>query len=278
MPYYDAADAAIYFEVFPDPERSRRDDEGPPLVLLHGYALNSCMWDLQKPVFSKTRNVITVDLRGFGDSSCGKRWSGAVMAEDVAGLIRSMDLNNVTLLGFSMSGPVAVRLALEMPGAISKLILVSSILPSSGRPKAKSEMKIQQKEFDILRLRGIRAWAEFMGLRDGPFVDNMFKRNSEITPLWDAMLARHHVDFLLRMMESRMNTESSVDWRSRLPEITQPTLVIAGAKDSRFLDASRRLAEAIPNARLEIISGAGHMVNLEDVKRFNEVVLGFLNS
>ena len=280
MPWFDAADpggpvpgVAIYYEV---------EGNGPPIVLLHGYALNGNMWDRQKPIFAKTHRVVTLDLRGFGDSSCGKRWSGSAMAEDVCGLIRTLGLGDVTILGFSMSGPVAVRLALEMPEIIAKLILVSSILPSAGRPKARSESEIQQRELDILRLRGVKAWAEAMGLRDGPLVGNMFKRNPDIIPLWEAMLARHHADFLLCMMESRLNTESSagskgpIDWRSRLPEIRQPTLVVAGAQDSRFLDASRRLAEAIPNARLEIISGAGHMVNLEELDEFNRVVANFL--
>ena len=268
MPYFDAIDAAIYYEV---------EGDGFPIVLLHGYALNGHMWNLQKSVFAKTHRVVTIDLRGFGDSSCGKRWSGAAMAEDVAGLIRSLGLKDVTILGFSMSGPVAVRLALEMPEIITRLIQVSSILPSAGRPRARSESDIQQRELDILRLRGVKAWAEAMGLRDGPLVGNMFERNPEIIPLWEAMLARHHADFLLCMMESRLNTESPVDWRSRLPEIKQPTLVIAGAQDSRFLDASRRLAQDIPDACLEIISGAGHMVNLEEPGKFNEVVLDFLN-
>jgi pimeloyl-ACP methyl ester carboxylesterase len=115
-----------------------------------------------------------------------------------------------------------------------------------------------------------------MGLREGPLVGQLFKRNPEIVPLWEKMLSRHHADFLLCMLAARLNTESPVDWRARLPEITQPTLVIAGAEDKRFLDASRRLADAIPNARLEIIPNAGHMVNLEEPGRFNEVVMGFL--
>ena len=62
MPFYDAEDAAIYYET---------DGEGSPLILLHGYALNGTMWEFQRPVFSKSHAVITVDLRGFGQSSCG---------------------------------------------------------------------------------------------------------------------------------------------------------------------------------------------------------------
>ena len=119
MPFYDAKDAAIYYEVTGD---------GPPLILLHGYALNSALWEFQKSVLSKSHKVITVDLRGFGQSSCDKRWSGSIMAEDIIGIIKSLDLTNAAILGFSMSGPVAFRIANEMPDIVTKLIMVSSIL------------------------------------------------------------------------------------------------------------------------------------------------------
>jgi pimeloyl-ACP methyl ester carboxylesterase len=177
-----------------------------------------------------------------------------------------------------MSGPVAVRVGLEMPDVVTRLILVSSILPSSGRPKAKSEERLQQRELDVLKLRGVEAWAKELGLFDASFVGNMFRRNPNIEPLWRRMIARHDAHRILCMLNARLNTESPVDWRSRLKDIKQNTLVIAGAKDTRFLDASRHLTRDIPNARLEIISGAGHMVNLEEVERFNEVVMEFLGS
>ena len=269
MPFFDADDAAIFYDDCGD---------GAPLVLLHGYALNSLMWELQKPAFSKSHKVIRVDLRGFGLSSCAKDWSGTAMANDIKGLLSFLNLNNVTILGFSMSGPVAIRVALEMPDVIARLILVSSILPSSGRPKAKSEETLQQREINILKEQGIRGWAESIGLFDGPFVDNMFRRNPQSESLWQRMIERHDAHRILCMLNARLKTESPVDWRSRLPEIRQPTLVVAGAQDTRFLDASRHLARDIPNSRLEIISGARHMVNLEEPEKFNEVVMGYLGS
>jgi len=267
MPFFDADDAAIFYDECGD---------GAPLVLLHGYALNSLMWEFQTPVFSKSHRVIRVDLRGFGKSSCAKDWSGTVMANDIKGLLSSLNLNNVTILGFSMSGPVAIRVALEMPKVITGLILVSSILPSNGRPKTKSEEALQQREIDILKEQDIRGWAESIGLIDGPFVANMFRRNPQSESLWQTMIERHDTHRILCMLNARLKTESPVDWRSRLPDISQPTLVVAGERDTRFLDASRHLARDIPNSRLEIISGAGHMVNLEEPERFNEVVTGFL--
>ncbi len=267
MPFYDADDAAIYYEI---------DGEGPPLILLHGYALNGAMWEFQKPVSSKTHAVISVDLRGFGQSSCGKGWSGSIMAKDIIGMIKSLNLSDVAILGFSMSGPVAFRVAYEMPDIVTKLIMVSSILPSSGRPKARNETELQQQELNILRLRGVNAWADETGLLRGPLVDNIFKRNPESRPLWERMISRHNPDYLLCMMTARQATPSSVNWRARLSEIKQPTLIMAGAQDSQLLDSARYLSRNIINSKLEIISGAGHMVNLEAPEEFNRVVSVFL--
>lgn len=266
MPFHDAGDAAIYYD---------SEGDGSPLVLLHGYALNGLMWEFQRPAFAKSHKVVTVDLRGFGKSSCGRSWSGQVMAEDVMGLIESLKLEDVTVLGFSMSGPVAIRAAYEMPAKVRRLILASSILPSGGRPKAGSQDAMNREELEVLRLRGILAWADFIGLSRGPLVDNMFKRNPDIAELWKRMISRHNPDFLLRMMTARLAAVSEIDWRARLGEIKQPAAIIAGAQDSQFLDASRRLARDMPDARLTVIKGAGHMVNLEAPREFEEAVLQF---
>jgi pimeloyl-ACP methyl ester carboxylesterase len=267
LPFFDAGDAAIYYEFA---------GEGKPLILLHGYALNCLMWHYQIPEFARTRQVVSIDLRGFGKSSCGQRWSGQVMADDVAGLLNELDLRDCAVIGFSMGGPVAIRLAIEQTDRIKMLILASSPLPSAGRARSKVELKVQARELETLTLHGVDSWAEEIGLKAGPLVDNIFRRNPEARPIWDSMIARHNPDYLRCMMTARANAASKVDWRARLPEITCPTLVIAGAQDARFIDASRYLHRHIAGSKLQIINGAGHMVNLEKPDEFNEAVLEFL--
>ncbi len=268
MPFFDADDAAIYYEEI---------GEGNPVLLMHGYALNSMMWEFQKSEISKTNRMIAVDLRGFGQSSCSGRWSGNIMANDISKLIDEMNLQNLTVVGFSMSGPVAFRLALNHPDRIIKLVMVSSILPSRGKPREEKESKRQRKELDLLILRGVDAWADAMGIREGPLVGNIFKRNPGSKEIWEKMLSRHNPDFLRCMMEARESTKPFENWRERLPEVKQPTLLIAGAQDNMFIDASRYMSRTIPNAKLETISGAGHMVNMERPDEFNRVLISFLN-
>jgi len=265
MPFYDAGDAAIYYEI---------NGEGPPLILLHGYALNGLMWEFQVPVLSEHFTVIAVDLRGFGKSSCGKEWSGSAMAGDVIGLIKELKLKDVAVTGFSLSGGSAVRTAIELPGIVTKLILVSSILPSR-KPRPQKEEEYQTKEENILRLRGVEAWADAIGMRKGKLVDNIFKRNPDARRVWDRIIARHNPDFLLQMMAARRNTQSLVDWRSRLKEIKQKSLLVFGAQDRQFIDGAYHLDMEIQDTKLVIISGAGHMVNLEKPEEFNGKLLEF---
>jgi pimeloyl-ACP methyl ester carboxylesterase len=267
MAFYDAGDAAIFYEI---------TGRGKPLILLHGYALNSLMWYFQIPTLAEKYQVIAVDLRGFGQSSCGRNWSGNIMADDISGLLKSLDLSDCTIVGFSLSGPVAFRMAYNFPDRISRLVMVSSILPSSGQPRQKTQSLAQKRELDLLIMHGVEGWANKVGLRSGPMVANMFIRNPEVKDVWEKILQRHNPDFLRCMMEARDQTQPSENWRDRLADINQPTLVIAGAQDERFLDASRYLQRHIPNAKLEIISGAGHMVNLEKPDEFNLVLMEFL--
>ncbi len=269
MPFYDAGDAAICYEEI---------GQGRPLILMHGYALNSVMWDMQIPKFAESFRVINIDLRGFGKSSCGANWSGSVMAADVSGLIRSLKIENVALIGFSMSGPVAFRVALENPKIIRQLIMVSTILPSAGRPKSANEIMSQRKELEILRSKGIQGWAETSGLWSGPLVNDMFNRNPDIKPLWEKLIARHNFDYLINMMTARLSSAPSANWRSRLGEIVQETLVIMGEADRRFIDGGRSLAEKIANSEFKIIEDAGHMVNLEAPETFNSIILNYIKS
>ena len=269
MAFYDAGDAAIYYEIH---------GEGAPIILLHGYGLNSLMWEFQIPELAKYYEVIDVDLRGFGKSSCGSQWSGTAMADDIIGMIKELKLKDLTIFGFSLSGGSAIRAGLEMPDNVKRLVLVSSILPSRGQPRTKKEEEYQSRELETLRSHGIEAWADRFGLRKGRLVENIFKRNPDARPLWDRIISRHNPDYLLQMMEARKNTQSLVDWRSRVPEIKQKTLLVFGAQDKNFIDGAYHLDQTINDTRLIIIDGAGHMVNLEKPKEFNKAVLDFLKA
>ena len=107
-------DTRLYYEV---------SGSGHPLVLIHGLALDTRMWDDQFQAFSEYYRVIRFDLRGFGNSTLPTGDQYAYF-DDLFALLNYLDISQAHILGLSLGGSVAVDFALAYPEATSSLILV----------------------------------------------------------------------------------------------------------------------------------------------------------
>jgi proline-specific peptidase len=246
--------------------------EGHPLILIHGHTLNLRLWDPQVPAFAAHYRVIRYDLRGHGQSDAprtGYRWPEYV--EDLAELLELLGVHRAYLLGLSLGGGIALEFTLRLPEMVDALILADSVLDGFdySREFTDSLRHLQQR----VRRDGAESalqnvWLQhplFDGVRDDP---DLFQQVQEMVRAFPAM-------------EYRFDQPSRVrPWRQvhRLGEIEVPTLVVVGEKDiSDFQRIAVRLEKEIPHARRVVIEGAGHLVNLEQPERFNEVVLEFLS-
>lgn len=93
----------------------------------------------------------------------------------------------------------------------------------------------------------------------------------------EAQLAKHRSAVGLARAARGTFTFHDDSTFNRLSGIDAPTLVVAGEQEVRFMDSARHLAQMIPNARLEIVAGAGHSPNLEQPDEFNRLVQFFLD-
>jgi 2-succinyl-6-hydroxy-2,4-cyclohexadiene-1-carboxylate synthase len=234
------------------------------------------MWERYREFFEDRLRVTLIDLRGFGKSGVGERWSHEVMAEDVWQLLKDLMIEKTTILGFSMSGPTAMRLAIDHPDLVTALVLVSSILPLAGKRSNEKERKESNSDIAILEREGIEAWAKNAGILDGSVMTPLFERNSTIKPLWERIIRRNDAKNLAGVLKLKIKRQP-LNWRSELKEIKAPTLIVAGERDSFFVDASRSLSRRIPNSKLMVMKGCGHMLTLEDPKGFASVLIGFMD-
>ncbi|HEU0106360.1 MAG TPA: alpha/beta hydrolase, partial [Vicinamibacteria bacterium] len=101
----------------------------PALVFVHGWAIDRRYWDAQVPVFARTRQVVTLDLAGHGQSGRGRQdWSVAAFGQDVRAVVEALSLEKVVLVGHSMSGNVILEAAKAMPERVVGLIPVDTLL------------------------------------------------------------------------------------------------------------------------------------------------------
>lgn len=131
----------MYYEVY---------GQGSPLVLLHGaYMTIDMNWGEFIPELSKNRKVIAIELQGHGHTPLSDRkLSRATLARDVEGLMDHLNIDRADIIGYSFGGSVAYQFALQSPGRLRKLVILSSTYKSSGwMPEVTNRFKQTKPEF-----------------------------------------------------------------------------------------------------------------------------------
>lgn len=251
---------------------------GPPVVLSHGWPLNCDSWEVpQRQLAVAGHRVIAHDRRGHGRSS--QTWHGNDMdtyADDLACLLGTLDLSEVTLVGFSTGGGEVVRY-LKRHGSerVRKLVLVSAVPP----------MMLQTDDnpggLPVAVFDDIRAGEEdnrsqlYRDLADGPFFGH--NRRGDVDQgfrdaFWLQSMACGH-----RAAYECIAAFSATDFRPDLAEIEIPTLVIHGDDDQivPFEVGGKRSAELIAGAELKVYPGAPHGITQTHHRQLTADVLEF---
>ena len=237
---------------------------GEPVIFLHGNTLDARMWDDQFLVFAQQYQAIRYDLRGFGKSSPPNAAPFA-HADDLNGLLMHLGLAAAHLVGLSRGGGIALDFAVEYPARVRSLTLVDTTLwgykgTASWRPVAEKAREAGWSAAKDLWL----ADPLFAPAMEQPAVAARLKQMVDDYSGWH---------WIHRGQERLPDPPTS----ERLDQIQVPVLAVVGERDlPDFHAIANLLAGQIPNARKVVIAGAGHMVNMEAPKQFNERVLSFL--
>ena len=243
-----------------------RVGEGPPLVLVHGAALDSRMWRPQLGVLADEFTVVAWDEPGAGRSSdVPADFTVADYADCLAVLIVALDVGPAHVAGLSWGGTVALELYRAHPELVATLLLVDTY---AGWKGSLPEAEVQA------RVEGARRMFEGPDDAFDPTLPGLFARDpaADFVPLLQAMAA----DVRRESMRKALGLMADTDQRDLLPRIAVPTLLLWGERDARSpLDVARRFEDAVANAELVVIPGAGHMSNLEAPDAFNDAVREF---
>ena len=252
---------------------------GPPVVLVHGYALNGHSWEKQEAaLLAAGHRVITYDRRGCGASSRPSTgYDFGTLAADLHVLLSRLDLREVVLAGFAMgTGEVARYLAVHGPGRVSAAVLVAPLLPfllkTGDNPDG-----IDRSVFDGIaaRIAADRpaAMKDFLDdsynvdLLGGSRVSDQAWQNS----FYVAISASAHAAL-------GCITACLEDFRGDLAKISIPVLVIHGDQDRvlPYQATSSRLAALLRNTRSTVIAGGPHAIIWTHADEVNQALLHFI--
>lgn len=239
---------------------------GPPVVFLHGLGSSADDWQLQVPAFAARQRVITLDLRGHGQSRFAGPLTIEAMADDVVQLLAQLNLHSAHLVGLSMGGCVALALAAQRPEQARSLTLVNTF--ARYRPAGFAGLARGLQRAWLLRTRPVSDMAAFVarGLFPKP----------EQRPLYEAAVAS-----LSRNSKpvywAAMRAILEFDGRAGLAAIRCPALVVMGDRDRTVPRAAgEALARRIPGARALVLADSGHASPMDQADAFNAAVLAFL--
>lgn len=246
-------------------------DQGPPLILLHGLASSTHIWDTQYPELSESFRVFAMDFPGHGKSDSAERYSFSLLTEVLFEFIEHLQLEKTALAGLSVGCIVALSVAVQHPDKVSHLILEGPV-GSYSRPHSLYHLldEIVFRTFPILLLVAISLFGYD---RTVHFIDTYgVKTDANFTLLESLQKEADRKAIRQLLMES-----ANPPHLEKLPTAQVPTLIIRGENDpmpKRFCTYIQKYIGG--PCELATIANVRHIVALEAPSEFNQLVRNFI--
>jgi 3-oxoadipate enol-lactonase len=237
-------------------------EDAPVVVLVHAIGASMQMWAPQVHALSADHRVISVDLRGHGGSPVKPGpYAMRELAGDVIAVLDRHGIERASVCGLSLGGMVALTMAAIAPDRIDKLVAACVVaVPAAPAAWHERAQKVLAGGTPAVSDLVIERW----GYRD---------RAPEVAQLVRDMLAATAPEGYAGACEAI----ADMDLRPALPLVAAPSLLLAGSDDPAApLSVAHEMAAAMPDARVDMIEGAAHLLNVEAAAATNEAILRHL--
>ena len=235
---------------------------GPFLVLLTGSNLDRRMWNREAEWLSKQYTVVRYDLRAHGESDTAT--TEFSHQNDLMSVLETLKIEKATLVGLSAGAFIALDAALDLPNRVERIVLAG---PGVSGYTGKVPPTFPPEMYAAIQAKDYRRVSEIL------LTSPVFAVAPEAQALTRQMVTENErlwtVDRALMKLQPPTN--------GRLEQVRVPTLVIVGENDIYQRDHAELIAARVPGARLVVVPGGTHIVNLSSPKEFEAAVRAFLS-
>ncbi len=270
MPYVSSNSVRLYYE---------EAGKGQPIVFVHEFGSDLREWEMQLRWFSREFRCIAFNARGYPPSDVPSKsddYGHLHAADDIASLVRELDLTQAHVVGLSMGAYAALLFGIRHPGLARSLVVagcgsgaalshrdsfkqhaeaMAEAFLSKGSPHVAQDLGVSATRIQ-LQNKDPRGWEEFVA------------HLGEHSAQGSAMTLRHY----------QAMRPSLYDFETDLEAMTIPVLLAVGDEDEPCLDINLYLKRTIRSSALWIAPRTGHAINLEEPAAFNAAVQSFLSS
>lgn len=246
-----------------------KSGNGPVLILIEGLGASIYLWEKQIPELSKHFTVIAYDNRGVGKSAKSPGpYSITMMADDLAGLMKALDIPKAHILGASMGGLIAEEFALRYPDMVNKLILCAT---TAG---GKDHIPMSQEVLQLVLMTQGEPHELLKKKLALVYTDSYLQNPKNLEHLINLRLENPYDP---DTYQAQAMAAAVFDRSEEVKNIKAPTLILAASNDLLMpVENSYNLNEKIPNSKIKVQEGYGHQFFVENYEEFNRDVIFFL--
>ena len=254
--------------------------QGDPILLIHGFGVSSRSWSHLIPLLSNNNRVITVDLKGFGRSKKPFDLNYSIYDQSmlIYALIKEMKLKNLTIVGHSYGGGVALASVLmsidsKLDG-IKKLVLIDSLAYRQEMPLF---IKLLQTPIiNKVTVNTIPPKIQVKTIMKLVYYDQDMISDDDIAE-YAKPLSQESGRYAIIKVAKQIIPDDIDELSKRYKEIVIPTLVIWGANDAVIpISIGRRISKSINNSTFHILENSGHAPHEEKPDEVSELINKFL--
>jgi len=240
----------------------------PTIIFLHGYMGLGQDWEEIARPLSNQYYCLLPDLPGHGENSLDAQPGYAAWATALRDTLLTQGLKRVILVGYSMGGRLALYFSLKYPEMVAGLVLESANPGITDPEKRMTRAAWDDKNAAMIKSEGLTS-----------FLDDWYEM-----PLFASLKAIPGLKDELCRQRTQQNPENMTriirelspgrqpDLWQRLPDLSPPTLVVAGLLDEKYTKISQRMAELLPDCNLALIPACGHNAHREQPDQYLEIL------
>ena len=236
---------------------------GPVIVLLTGSNLDRRMWAREAEWLSKSYAVVRYDLRAHGESDTAT--TEFTHLGDLVAVLDALKIEKATLIGLSAGSAIALEAALDIPARVERIVLAG---PAVGGLVSKVPVPFPPELMPAIQAREYRKVSEIL------LTTPVFAAPPESQALVRQMVFENE---RLWTVDRALMKDPAQPANARLESVRVPTLVLIGDRDVSQKEHADALAARVPGARLVVVPGGTHIVNLSSPKEFEAAVSTFLS-